>query len=159
MAFLEKPGWYGVPVLVRENTRAAIRAVALAIGAALVFALLAAIAGWGSADSPPSTPLQVFFMTLTFIGLFAGWFVAAFFFFRLFVNMVKLRHHRSGSVERWSIRSVFDPLYALRDQNLTEEGVRLRGLAVEGLIGFLSVQALVWLLFLASKAVGLDLTQ
>ena len=157
MDFLGKPKWYGVPVLVRSNLPLLVRVFAVFIGIASIIAIIAAGLNWESTDDKLLVPVQVFVASLTMITFAIGWFVAVFFFFRLFVNAIRMNFNRSEGARFWSAKAFYIPIYGWRSIDLTDEGVRLRRLAIEGLIGFLAVNGLVWLLVFASKAVGVDL--
>ena len=157
MDFLGKPKWYGVPVLVRSNLPILVRVFAIFIGIASIIALVAAGLNWESTDTRLLVPAQVFVASLTIITFTIGWFVAVFFFFRLFVNTIRMHFNRSEGAKFRSAEAFYIPVYGWRSKDLSDEGIRLRRLAIEGLIGFLAVNGLIWSLVLASKALGVDL--
>jgi hypothetical protein len=157
MDFLGKPKWYGVPVLVRSNLPLLIRVFAIFIAIASIIAIVAAGLNWKSPDNRLLFPAQAFVASLTIITFAIGWFVAVFFFFRLFVNAIRMNFNRSDGAKFWSAKAFYLPIYGWRSIDLSDEGIRLRRLAIEGLIGFLAVNGLIWLLVFASKAVGVDL--
>ena len=123
-----------------------------------MLSVITAVAIHGSLDVEFILPIQVFVVSLAGIALVVGWFIAAFFFFRLFINSIRLQFHKSDSFKRWSLKAFYIPFYGFREQDLSIEGLRLRRLAVEGLIGFLLINGLIWLLYFAAKAVGVDLS-
>ena len=157
MSFLSKPSWYGVPVLVRANTRPLLRAFAIVFGFAVLASLVSAGMVWDSPDDRFMVPIQAFVGTVTLIVFAIGWFVAVFFWFRAFVNIIQTLSHRSDSFRYWSIKLLYVPFYGWRADDLSAGGLRYRRLLIEGLIGFVAVIGLVWLLVFASKAVGIDL--
>ena len=157
MDFLGKPKWYGVPVLVRSNLPLLLRVSAVFLGIATIMAIIAAGLSWESTNDRLLVPAQAFVGSLTIITFAIGWFVAVFFFFRLFVNAIRMNFNRSEGARFWSAKAFYIPIYGWRSTDLSDEGIRLRRLAIEGLIGFLVVNGLIWLLVFASKAVGIDL--
>lgn len=157
MSFLSKPNWYGVPVLVRANTRPLLRLLAIVLGFAVLASIIAAGMAWDSPDSRILVPIQALVLTVTIIVFAIGWFVAVFFWFRAFVNIIQTLRHRSDSFKYWRIKLLYDPFYGWRADDLSVNGLRYRRLVIEGLIGFVAVTGLVWLLVIASKAVGIDL--
>ena len=156
MGFLDKPKWYGVPVLVRANVRVLLRSRAIVFGIAMLIAIVAAGLVWDSPDDRLIVPVQAFVGSSTIIIFSIGWFVAVFFWLRAFVNVIRMNFNRSEAARFWSIKGLYIPFYGWRAVDFTVEGVRYRRLATEGFIGFVTVMGVIWLFVLASKAVGID---
>ena len=87
-----------------------------------------------------------------------GWFVGVFFWFRIFVNFVKLRRSLKSEARDWNLDRIFNPRHGWRDVDLNETGFVHRRLVFDGVIGFILIQALIWTMVLIAKANGLDLT-
>ena len=156
MGVFARPRWYGVPVLVHGNLRILWWSLAIIF----VLAALATLAAAGLTDLSDDAPrflLQVFVASFVLLAFGIGWFVAVFFFFRMFVNVLRMGFHRSDRAPYWSRKMLYVPFYGFRAVDLDAEGLRYRKLAGEGLVGFLLVFALMWLLVLAAFAVGIDI--
>ena len=154
--FLGKPNWWGVPILVRSNVRFLLRFLAIVFGVALIIAIIAAGLNWENPEKRLLAPIRAFVATSTIFIFLIGWFVAFFFFLRAFVSAIRMNFNRSEGSSFWNLKAWYVPFYGWRAEDLSDEGLRLRRLAIEGLIGFLAIFGLIWLMVLASKAVGID---
>ena len=154
--FLGKPRWWGVPILVRSNVRFLLRFLAIVFGLAMIIAIIAAGLNWENPEKRLLAPIQAFVATSTVFVFLVGWFVAFFFFMRAFISAFRMNFNRSDRSRFWSLKAWYVPFYGSRAEDLSDEGLRLRRLAIEGLVGFLAVFGVVWLMVLASKAVGID---
>ena len=137
MAFLDRPSWYATPVLTRSNLRrylwsfSGLFAISLVIGAISSFL----------ARRADEDPLQAFLLGLfgfsSIVLLIVSFFLATFFFFRMFVNLLAVRRNHSEGFRYWSLQHFYKPFYGFRDVDLNDQGRLHRDLAVDGILGYL----------------------
>ena len=156
MAFLDRPGWYGRPILTRPNI---VRlSVTLAIVVIVTGVAVLAVGMFSDADSKPVKDYVALWVALTLLLIFVpAWAFGVFSWFRIVVNFIAMRRSFTHDARKWNLDRVLNPAHGWRSRDLTEKGMLHRRLAFEGLIGFLAVQALVWGLAYLGQLFGLDL--
>jgi hypothetical protein len=158
MAFLDRPSWYGKPVFTRSNLRRIGITVAIVLFISSSLSLL--IVNWR--PDPSMDPITQFIglgaAVAAILFFLPGWFIAVFFWFRIFVNLIKLKRSLKPEARTWNLDRIFNPRHGWRDVDLTETGFVYRSLVFDGVIGFILVQVLIWTMVLIAKANGLDLT-
>ena len=85
-----------------------------------------------------------------------GWIYSVFFFFRLLINSMKMKVEKINHSKEELKNRLFNPIYGLRDKNLTEEGIKSKKLAIEGFIGFFGTFIIIMTFISLSKLVGME---
>ena len=157
MAFFRKPAWYGNPVLTKKNLFRYLRSIVILFALSLVLALTATMLLIDGDGRTLELILGVLFMFPFAVIFVTGLILAFFFWARGFVNLLAASRCRTTTIESWSFRTLFVPLYGWRNEDLTDAGQNYRRLALEGLVGFIgSVSSIVGFALLG-KLVGLDI--
>ena len=134
---LERPSWYGVPILTAAGFRRV--GVALLVLCPVSAILAAFLLGLSTREvlSSGEQLLRLAAMIYAFPVFLVAWFCAVFFWFRGVVNTFKMNSRaRDGYFGRYGER-LWNPLYGWRNRDLDAVGVAYRRLAIEGYLGFL----------------------
>jgi hypothetical protein len=156
LTFLDKPSWYGVPVFTSRNFLRYGRSLLILLVLSIVTGLAASYFPTKDGSSEFERFLMVAVVAWTIVFFLAAWFLGVFFWFRTFVNFIQMQRHRTESSKQWSIKRFFIPFYGMRRIDLTDEGVRYRRLAVEGLLGFVGAISLTLFFVFLSQLAGIE---
>ena len=158
MGFLDKPEWWGAPVLTKANIRRYRRTLLFVILASVFVGFLASVTLSDKNVAPIEWFLRTSAITFALMSFIAAVFFSIFFFYRTFVYNFRAALSRRHPPGTGLFERLFKPTSLWEKNGLADEGLKYRRLAIEGLAGFLSSMTLAWLMVLVMRLSGFDVS-
>lgn len=156
MGFLNKPEWWGAPILTRANIRRYRRTLLLLVLASVFVGFLASATLSDENVVATEWFLRTSAITFALMSFIAAVFFSIFFFYRTFAYNIRAAISRRHPPGTGLFERLFKPTSLWEKNGLSDEGLKYRRLAIEGLAGFLGSMTIAWLMVLVMRMSGFD---